>query len=244
MPSSACTATTEIYPLSLHDALPIFAATSGWTATSVSGQGSVMNAWYGCALSGSAESTSEISRRRRKSRSSVIATTMARPVFARKPKDRKSTRLNSSHQIISYAVFCLYGDHRDLPSFPTRRSSDLRRDERLDRDFGLGPGQRHERVVRLCAVGERRIDERDLAAEKEVEIVGDRDDDGAAGFRAKAQRSEEHTSELQSPDHLVCRLLLVRRPPRSTLFPYTTLFRSSPRRAAGPRLRSRARAAS
>src|SRR5438552_1341961 len=36
-------------------------------------------------------------------------------------------------------------------------------------------------------------------------------------------RSEEHTSELQSPDHLVCRLL----PPlRSIIFPYTTLFRS------------------
>src|SRR5258708_15682483 len=27
--------------------------------------------------------------------------------LARKAKDRKSTRLNSSHQIISYAVFCL-----------------------------------------------------------------------------------------------------------------------------------------
>src|SRR5947208_13538177 len=27
-------------------------------------------------------------------------------------------------------------------------------------------------------------------------------------FRNMAQRSEEHTSELQSPDHLVCRLLL------------------------------------
>src|SRR5436853_108904 len=40
-------------------------------------------------------------------------------------------------------------------------------------------------------------------------------------------RSEEHTSELQSLRHLVCRLLLVLRPPpRSTLFPYTTLFRS------------------
>src|SRR5437016_733431 len=39
------------------------------------------------------------------------------------------------------------------------------------------------------------------------------------------QRSEEHTSELQSLTNLVCRLLL-RRPPRSTLFPYTTLFRS------------------
>src|SRR5207244_1671298 len=39
--------------------------------------------------------------------------------FSSKSQDRKSTRLNSSHQIISYAV------HRDLPAFPTRRSSDL-----------------------------------------------------------------------------------------------------------------------
>src|SRR5690606_5186520 len=39
-------------------------------------------------------------------------------------------------------------------------------------------------------------------------------------------RSEEHTSELQSRENLVCRLLLVPRPPRPTLFPYTTLFRS------------------
>src|SRR5258708_10348217 len=28
------------------------------------------------------------------------------------------------------------------------------------------------------------------------------------GRRGRAERSEEHTSELQSPDHLVCRLLL------------------------------------
>ena len=47
-------------------------------------------------------------------------------------------------------------------------------------------------------------------------------------------RSEEHTSELQSHSDLVCRLLvekkiflMIRRPPRSTLFPYTTLFRST-----------------
>src|SRR5437762_2816464 len=38
-------------------------------------------------------------------------------------------------------------------------------------------------------------------------------------------RSEEHTSELQSPMYLVCRLLL-RPPPHPPLFPYTTLFRS------------------
>src|SRR5207244_12377391 len=30
----------------------------------------------------------------------------------------------------------------------------------------------------------------------------------AQAFARKAGRSEEHTSELQSPDHLVCRLLL------------------------------------
>src|SRR5205823_635488 len=46
---------------------------------------------------------------------------------------------------------------------------------------------------------------------------------------ASGYRSEEHTSELQSLAYLVCRLLLekTRRPPSSTLFPYTTLFRSS-----------------
>src|ERR1041384_5950605 len=41
-------------------------------------------------------------------------------------------------------------------------------------------------------------------------------------------RSEEHTSGPQSLAYLVWRLffLMIRRPPRSTLFPYTTLFRS------------------
>src|SRR5437762_111862 len=41
-------------------------------------------------------------------------------------------------------------------------------------------------------------------------------------------RSEEHTSELQSPMYLVCRLL---QPRRSALRPYTTLFRSARRSA-------------
>src|SRR5258708_27520782 len=58
-----------------------------------------------------------------------------RPARVHKSRDRKSTRLNSSHQIISYAVFCL--------------------------------------------------------------------------------KSKEHTSELQSPDHLVCRLLLEKKKKQS-----------------------------
>src|SRR3990167_2188350 len=46
--------------------------------------------------------------------------------------------------------------------------------------------------------------------------------------RSRPRRSEEHTSELQSQSNLACPLffLMIRRPPRSTLFPYTTLFRS------------------
>src|SRR3989338_8058134 len=56
------------------------------------------------------------------------------------------------------------------------------------------------------------------------------------GWRSRRRRSEEHTSELQSQFHLVCRLffLMIRRPPRSPLFPYTALSRSAPERAARP----------
>ena len=50
---------------------------------------------------------------------------------------------------------------------------------------------------------------------------------------AKTLRSEEHTSELQSHSLISYAVfclkkifLMIRRPPRSTLFPYTTLFRS------------------
>src|SRR2546426_1096788 len=48
--------------------------------------------------------------------------------------------------------------------------------------------------------------------------------------RYRARRSEEHTSELQSPCNLVCRLFFVmpRRPPISTLFPSPPLSRSPP----------------
>src|SRR5471030_3357613 len=59
------TATTEIYTLSLHDALPIYGVVCGWEAQ---------------------------------------RHTISTPHHT---IDRKSTRLNSSHLGISYAVFCL-----------------------------------------------------------------------------------------------------------------------------------------
>src|SRR6266550_6096558 len=69
------TATTEIYTLSLHDALPI------------------------CACAGPPPA-------RARSRARSLRPRPSRP-GAREGRDRKSTRLNSSHGYISYAVFCL-----------------------------------------------------------------------------------------------------------------------------------------
>src|SRR3712207_8789801 len=90
------TATTEIYTLSLHDALPILdrrsrhsrpartpAAGRRFHALSLRGSGRWVGGRAGTALRGGA------------CRIAVPA------------EDRKSTRLNSSHANISYAVFCL-----------------------------------------------------------------------------------------------------------------------------------------
>src|SRR3712207_8439120 len=78
------TATTEIYTLSLHDALPI----SPRRRTRRSPL-----AWRSRGRS----------RRRRVPR----ARTAEHLARSRRCRDRKSTRLNSSHANISYAVFCL-----------------------------------------------------------------------------------------------------------------------------------------
>src|SRR5689334_18585972 len=88
--------------------------------------------------------------------------------------DRKSTRLNSSHSSISYAVFCLK--------------------KKSGHTFAC---------VNLFA-------------------------EGGAQVRS-----------LLRPKHRLAELvafffLLIRRPPRSTLFPYTTLFRSGLRRLLKP----------
>src|SRR5205814_8946092 len=77
----------------------------------------------------------------------------------------------------------------DLPSFPTRRSSDL-----LDA------------AVQAVAARDESDQENPLAAVRRSQ------NGGAAHALARvfgtAPRSEEHTSELQSLRHLVCRLLL------------------------------------
>src|SRR5438270_835998 len=74
-------------------------------------------------------------------------------------------------------------------------------------------------LIELRAAKREPSTKRDLAAAALAFAVG-------IPLRARlALRSEEHTSELQSPSNIVCRPLLPRRA-RSPLFPYTTLFRS------------------
>src|SRR5687768_17985130 len=91
--------------------------------------------------------------------------------------------------------FSCSGDPRDLHSFPTRRSSDLVTDD----------GWRTDTVV-ATVEHDRRDADRRLGRESLLDLVVGR----VAGDAAVSMpiRSEEHTSELQSRLHLVCRLLL------------------------------------
>src|SRR6266508_6369621 len=83
------TATTEIYTLSLHDALPIYLTTQ---TLAVSGT-------YTITVDAGGPNT-----------------------------DRKSTRLNSSHVAISYAVFCLKKKKKEVGGFGGKK-----REERIVR---------------------------------------------------------------------------------------------------------------
>src|SRR5438034_5926409 len=87
-------ATTDLYTLSLHDALPIFLPGVKGSLPCVE---------------------TEINH------PSVLVRSMAMKTIIRK-KDRKSTRLNSSHTVISYAVFCL--KKRSSCAAKTRYASD------------------------------------------------------------------------------------------------------------------------
>src|SRR5690606_41368931 len=80
---------------------------------------------------------------------------------------------------------CRYVDHQDLPSFPTRRSSDL--------DFSAPQNDhRNSPLERPCRPINRALRRSGRSAPRECSRT----------------RSEEHTSELQSREKLVCRLLL------------------------------------
>src|SRR5207344_1342264 len=96
-------------------------------------------------------------------------------------RDRKSTRLNSSHVRISYAVFCLN-----------------KKNEHEDGLFLLRVPVHHRGLAGLVAVD----------------------------LRPELVSLEEHLAHSLVGREVLVFFLMIRRPPRSTLFPYTTLFRS------------------
>src|SRR5699024_12624280 len=80
------TATTEIYTLSLHDALPI--------------SGAIRVLRYTVADECGVRLTPDVVE-------GQVRGAVAQAISGALQEDRKSTRLNSSHVSISYAVFCL-----------------------------------------------------------------------------------------------------------------------------------------
>src|SRR5574342_435218 len=181
------TATTEIYTLSLHDALPIYACSQ-------------------------------------KCHSAVL---LPGSSVSAKPSDRKSTRLNSSHHRISYAVFCLKkkktektGSGRGRARCTTARAPGSCA-PRLASSAAWPGGAGAAPPVCLSLFpffffNDTATTEIYTLSLHDALPIWSRPRETARGPLAErrgdaagaASRSEEHTSELQSPPDLVCRLLL------------------------------------
>src|SRR6266508_2200658 len=99
-------------------------------------------------------------------------------------RDRKSTRLNSSHVAISYAVFCLKKKNR-------------------------------EDALELCP---RSRNHQNAGGAQCAEEASGRSEGSVPVF---------FTTPIKRTSSFLFFFLMIRRPPRSTLFPYTTLFRST-----------------
>src|SRR5207253_7433752 len=101
--------------------------------------------------------------------------------------------------------FQYYCAHQDLHSFPTRRSSDL--------FHNLTLGARNDMIIGISqTLVKHRLTQ---STSHKTQIVIASACGGSAQHEAISlseigllTRSEEHTSELQSRGHLVCRLLL------------------------------------
>src|SRR5687768_18345281 len=101
------TATTEIYTLSLHDALPIFVGALLVGVATAKGIAAVR----GLPLAPVDHLQGH-----------VAANFLAPDPFE---PDRKSTRLNSSHGYISYAVFCLKKKNKSKPLYAREKAGRL-----------------------------------------------------------------------------------------------------------------------
>src|SRR2546429_372903 len=157
------TATTEIYTLSLHDALPIY---------------------------GTGIPAARGSRRQAPGRQALPC------------GDRKSTRLNSSHGYISYAVFCLKKKKNN--SYHSLRSNIC---------ISCIAFQSHPLLwLSNCYMS--------ICYSHQCVSISDY-------LSAELLTYSTLILLLHYLTFYIFFFLMIRRPPRSTLFPYTTLFRST-----------------
>src|SRR6516162_10282183 len=172
-------APTEIYTLSLHDALPISSASAAHAHSP---------------------------------RNDCSSGRLDRP-------DRKSTRLNSSHLVISYAVFCLKKKIVDPPVREQDAVALFVPDRHhVCRRLIISQLRHHIPLPRthLFFLMIRRPPRSTLFPYTTLfrsrpgppKAHGTADLSPSVTITEPRPRSEEHTSELQSPCNLVCRLLL------------------------------------
>src|SRR6478752_2806468 len=139
---------------------------------------------------------------------------LRRPCARAGAGDRKSTRLNSSHGYISYAVFCLKKKNvspseRVRSAWPNRSMSPRFMNIRLGSSSSsivifflmMRPPPRSTLFPYTTLF-------RSTPSQINAESAKPPPCLLARNCRAGGLRSEEHTSELQSRLHLVCRLLL------------------------------------
>src|SRR5437879_5516905 len=151
--------------------------------------------------------------RRGKTTSQVFRRSASCSCRANRSRDRKSTRLNSSHRCISYAVFCLILPLLCSSLFPYTtlfRSNlcgaviapvgqALMQRSHVPQRSRVGSSCGNSSVVKISARKNH------VPSFSSISIV--------LLPCQPIPRSEEHTSELQSPMYLVCRLLLDTAPP-------------------------------
>src|SRR5438270_215823 len=135
--------------------------------------------------------------------------------------DRKSTRLNSSHSQTSYAVFCLKKKSIKVEPLTCSIGAELS-------NVDLGAASQDAGLISEI---------RALLLQYKVVFFRDQEITRAqhVAFARRFGELEDHQVAGSDPDHpgLVRiykspeqpNVLYERRPPKSTLFPYTTLFR-------------------
>src|SRR5256885_899973 len=168
---------------------------------------------------------------RRKSAS--CRTRSIRPGWRRRSSDRKSTRLNSSHLVISYAVFCLKKKNQTLPQLPSSKTFSLLyiffffNDTATTEIYTLSlhdalpisdVQQAGFVVLKSPDIPSILVETAFISNAQEERQLSN--PEYQARMAASILRSEEHTSELQSPCNLVCRLLLEKKKSNTT----TTTF--------------------